>query len=86
MKISAMLGWFFGLLVLTNGILNLFRGNDQLLGVAFVFASFIYFPPSFVYIQKKLGFPIHYGYKIALGILILWITGAVGAIAEGYVF
>lgn len=74
----------FGIAVLANGVLNMFWGNDFGLGVAFLIIAFIFFPSTNTVIKKNFGFSINYRVKIVLGILIIWITLAVGALAEGY--
>jgi hypothetical protein len=74
----------FGFIIFIIGVLNILRGNDQLLGVAFMLISFIYVPNANKIIKKNLGFSIHYVAKIVLAFFLLWITLAVGAIAEGF--
>ncbi len=83
-KLTVISGWIFGLFVLTNGILNMARGNDFNLGVALTILSFIYYPPVNRLIKQISGYSLHYMIKIILAFLIVWITIAVGAIAEGY--
>ena len=73
-----------GLLIFSIGLLNLFRGNDTLLGVAFIILSFIYIPSANTLIRKVFGFTIHNAIKVILAILLLYVSMAVGAIAEGY--
>ncbi|MFH1597891.1 MAG: hypothetical protein ABIB97_02355 [Patescibacteria group bacterium] len=82
--ITKIISWLFGLVVLANGLLNLFRGNDPGLGVAFLLLSLVYFPPLNVTFQKKFGLAIPPVIKIILAIIIIWITLAVGALAEIY--
>ncbi|NLP57685.1 hypothetical protein [Lutibacter sp. B1] len=77
---------FLGLLFFLTGLLNLFYGNDFGLGVFFIFLSFIYLLPINKFLKNKFGFSIHYSLKIVLALFIIWVTLAVGAIAEGYVF
>ena len=79
-----MISMIFGIAVFVNGLLNLFWGNDFGLGVAFILLSFIYFPPTNSFLKKRFDFSISYIVKIVLGILIIWVTLAVGALAEGY--
>ena len=78
--------WIFGILVFADGILNLFWGNDHSLGVAFILLSLLYFPPVDRFIKKQLGAGIPVLPKIVLAVAIIWVTGAVGALAEGYLF
>jgi hypothetical protein len=74
----------FGFTIFIIGVLNILRGNDQLLGIAYMLISFIYAPNANKIIKKSIGFSIHYLLKILLAIFLLWITMAVGAIAEGF--
>ena len=74
----------FGFVIFIIGVLNILRGNDQLLGVAFMLISFVYVPNADKLMKENIGFSIHYVLKIALAVLLLWITLAVGAIAEGF--
>ena len=74
----------FGFIIFIIGVLNILRGNDQLLGVAFMLISFIYVPNADKLMKENIGFSIHYVLKIVLAVLLLWITFAVGAIAEGF--
>lgn len=74
----------FGFVIFIIGVLNILRGNDQLLGVAFMLISFIYVPNADKLMKENIGFSIHYVLKIVLAVLLLWITLAVGAIAEGF--
>ncbi len=78
------ISWVFGIVVLTDGILNLFRGNDFGFGVFLILLSFIYFPPANTFLKKSFNFSIPYIVKILMGIFIIWVTLAVGALAEGY--
>ncbi|TBW28290.1 hypothetical protein [Gramella sp. KN1008] len=84
LKLSIIVGWLFGVFVLVVGIMNLLRGNDPGLGVTYVVLSVIYFPPVNRILKDLFGFSISYYLKAALAILIIWVTLAVGAIAEGY--
>lgn len=86
MNTGIILNWLFGIAVFVNGILNLFWGNDPGLGVAFLLLSLVYLPPATDFIKTNFGLTIPASVKIILAIIILWVTGAVGAISEGYVF
>ncbi|SFU42315.1 hypothetical protein SAMN05216480_10362 [Pustulibacterium marinum] len=85
-KIRRMLLWTFGTLVLLNGFLNLFFGNDPGLGLSFVLISAIYLPPITDRIYQHYHIRIPLLLRVILAILMLWVTGAVGALAEGYIF
>ena len=86
MKFGQLISWIFGILVFINGMLNLFWGNDHALGAAFIVVSFIYIPPFMNWTRERLGFSLHYITKIITALVLIWITVAVGAIAEGYIF
>jgi hypothetical protein len=78
--------WIFALAVVADGILNLFWGNDPGLGVAFLLLSLLYFPPIDRKIKQWLGQNIPLLPKIVLALAIIWVTGSVGALAEGFIF
>ncbi len=86
MKFGNIISWIFGILFLLNGIINLIWGNDHALGAFFIVVSLIYFPPFMKWARNRTGFTLHPITKIIAALILLWITGAVGAIAEGYVF
>jgi hypothetical protein len=64
----------------------MFWGNDFVLGAAFMLLSLIYLPPVNSCLKKRFGFSFSPFLKLLLAALILWITGALGDIAKGYVF
>jgi hypothetical protein len=76
--------WFIGFLVFIVGVLNILRGNDPYLGIAFMLVSFFYVPSTNHFIKNKFGYSLPYFVKIILAIFLLWITMSVGAIAEGF--
>jgi hypothetical protein len=86
LKFSYVIGWVFGILVFINGLINLFRGNDPLLGVAFMLISLVFLPPVNAITKRRFGISVHRWIKILLALVIIWITLAVGAVAEGYLF
>ncbi|MGB7784587.1 MAG: hypothetical protein WBL27_00670 [Salinimicrobium sp.] len=78
------LSWIFAVLVFTNGLLNLIRGNDPALGIAFILLSIVYIPPFSRFFNRYLGFGIPFFFKLLLAIAIIWVSLAVGAIPEGF--
>ena len=76
--------WLIGFLVFIVGVLNILRGNDPYLGIAFMLVSFVYVPATNHFIKNKFGYSLPYLVKIILAIFLLWITMSVGAIAEGF--
>ncbi len=76
--------WGVGFVIFMIGVLNILRGNDPFLGIGFMLISFLYIPTTNHFIKNKFGISIHYLLKIILAIILLWISFAVGAIAEGF--
>jgi hypothetical protein len=76
------IGWLFGAVFLTIGIINMFWGNDPFFGVFIFLLSFIYFPPVNVLVKKITGFSIHPVVKIILGIFIFWAALGVGELFD----
>jgi hypothetical protein len=70
--------WVFGVIVFAVGVLNMFWGNDFGFGLFVLFLSFIYFPPITAMLRSKLGFSIHYAFRILLGVFIIWAALGVG--------
>lgn len=83
-KFARGISWGFGILVFVDGLLNLFRGNDPGLGIAFLVLSLTYFPPVGSLVRSNLGFGMPIIIKILLGIAIIWVSLSVGALAEGF--
>jgi len=67
-----------------EGVLRWLGENDLALGVALLMLSVIYCPPANAFLKKRLGISIPYFLKIIVGLLIVWLTLAEGAIVEGY--
>ena len=78
------ISWGVGFVIFIIGVLNILRGNDPYLGIAFMLVSFLYVPTTNHFIKKKFGISIHYLLKIILAVFLLWIALSVGAIAEGF--
>ncbi len=78
------ISWGVGFIIFIIGVLNILRGNDPYLGIAFMLVSFLYVPTTNHFIKKKFGISIHYLLKIILAVFLLWIALSVGAIAEGF--
>jgi hypothetical protein len=76
------ISWFFGLLVLAIGVINIFWGNDFGFGVFILILSFVYYPPANSFLKRRFGFSIHYSLKILLAIFILWAALGVGELFD----
>ena len=76
----------FGVFILAHGILNLFFGNDPILGLIFVSISSVYFKAANELIKHQLNLTINPRVKLILAVTAVWIVLAVGAVAEGFVF
>jgi len=87
-SILILFNWTFGIVVFSDGVLNLFRGNDFGFGLFLIVLALLYFPPTYNiinrYINEKFNISVHYIVKVSLGLFIIWATLAVGALAEGY--
>lgn len=77
------ISWIFGILFFIIGILNAFLVHLAP-GVFYVLLSLLYFPFTKIYLKKKYNFHIPYGAMIIAGFIILWMTLAVGDLAEIY--
>ncbi|MCU0458107.1 MAG: hypothetical protein MUE37_03330 [Bacteroidales bacterium] len=75
-------GWFFGVLFLLIGLINIFWGNDPVFGAGIAVLSFLYLPLVNSLIKEKTGFRIHIAIKIVLGLFILWAALGVGELFD----
>jgi hypothetical protein len=65
--------WFFGLAVLTIGILNLILIHP-VPGIVGICLSLFFFPPVNNLLLKRFGFAIPFAVKIFLALFIFWFT------------
>ena len=72
------MGWVFGIIFLSIGLINTFWGNDAGYGVLIILASFVFFPPVNDLIKEKIGFSIPFLLKIVIGLFIIWTSIGVG--------
>ena len=77
------ISWFFGLLLVTIGVMN-FVLVHPIPGVFYFVVSFLFFPPTNVFLKKMFNISIPFGIKLILFILIMWPTLGVGDLAELY--
>ena len=75
-------GWLFGAVVFAAGVVNVFWGNDPEFGVFIVLLSFVFFPATNVVLDDFTGFQIPGLAKVALAILIVWMTLGVGELPD----
>lgn len=78
---SNIVSWIFGIVFLVTGALNVALVHP-VPGIFYLLLSLVYFPPLGAFIKKKLGFTIPFWVKVALGLVVLWGTLAVGDLAE----
>lgn len=76
--ISTVIGWLIGLVLVAAGIINLGWGNDQGLGIGLLILSCAFFPPSAAWLQRKTGLTVPWWAKLALLLLLAWVTLGVG--------
>ena len=79
--IKNIISWIFGVVFFVIGVLNVFLVHP-VPGVFYLLLSFVYFPPANTILKKMFGFSIPLVVKIILGLVILWVTLAVGDLAE----
>ena len=72
------MGWVFGIIFLSIGLINTFWGNDAAYGVLIILFAFVFFPPVNVVIKEKMGFSIPFLLKIVIGLFIIWTAVGVG--------
>jgi hypothetical protein len=75
------ISWFFGLVVLAIGILNLLLVHP-VPGAVFIMLSLFYFPPVNAILKQEVGFSIPAVVKIILGIVIIWFTLGVSDLGD----
>jgi hypothetical protein len=80
-NVLKIIGWLFGIIVLTIGVLNLFLVHP-VPAVVYFFLSFVYFPPANAVLRKSFGFPIPLAVKIVLGIFIIMFTLGVSDLGD----
>ena len=76
------IGWLFGAVVFAAGVVNVFWGNDPEFGVFIVLLSFAFFPATNVVLDDFTGFKIPGLAKVALAVLIVWMTLGVGELPD----
>jgi hypothetical protein len=76
------ISWCFGIMFQSIGLINTFWGNDTFFGLLIVLVSFIYYPPVFAVVSRKLGFPIPVIARMVIGVLILWAALGVGELFD----
>ncbi|MBC3542313.1 hypothetical protein ACFSC6_14035 [Rufibacter sediminis] len=81
-SLSKVIGWFFGLLVMAIGIINMFWGNDPQFGIFIFLLAFVFLPPANTYFQKISGFSIPRVAKWLLGLFILIAALGVGELFQ----
>ena len=56
--INTLVSWIFGVIVFLIGIINIFWGNDKYFGIFILMLSFIYLPPTNIYLKQKTKFKL----------------------------
>lgn len=75
--------WIFGLVFLSIGILNIIH-ISTIPGLFYIILSTIFIPLSNSLIEESLGLKIPNKLKLAIGLVVLWMTLGVGDLAEFY--
>lgn len=82
-SISGIFSWVLLLLFAGIGVLNMVK-VDLLAGALYLLFSIIYYPPIDKLFLKRLGFAFPYLAKVLLAFLVIWVSLAVGDLAEIY--
>ena len=77
----SIIGWIFGIIVFTIGVLNLFLVH-AVPGVAYLLLSLVYLPPANAVFRKKFGFSIPLVVKFILGVVIIMFTLGVSDLGD----
>lgn len=83
LTISNILSWFFGLVFISIGILNIIH-IDLPTGIFYFAISILFVPPFEQVFRRYFKLYIPYILRIILAFIVLWITLAVGDLAEIY--
>lgn len=83
MNASDFISWFFGVVIFTLGILNLFQVHP-VPGIIYILLSSLFIPQTNKLFRKNVGFTIPLAVKILLGLVIFWFTLGVSDLAEMY--
>lgn len=75
-------GWFFGITVISIGIINIFWGNDPEFGIFLILLSLVYFPPVNTFIKRIFGFSIPGVLKMILAVFIIIAAFGVGELFD----
>ena len=78
----SIMGWIFGIIFLTIGLINTFWGNDAGYGAFIILLSFVFYPPLNSILREKLGFSIPLLLKIVIGLFIIWSAIGVGELFD----
>lgn len=80
--VGDIISWFFGILFLAIGLVNIFWGNDPGYGIFIALLAFLFFPPVNGLIKNITGFAIPFIAKILLGLFIIWSALGVGELFD----
>ena len=80
-KFQNITNWTLAIMFMVLGVLNAFLVHI-VPGLFYVLISGLYFPPTYHFIQEKLGFRIPMAFSLIFAFLILWATMAVGDLFE----
>lgn len=83
LKLWKLTEWFFVLIFLALGVLNLLVVH-AVPGILYLLLALCYSPPTATLLKKNLGITVPVLVKLVLAFLVLWGTLAVGDLAEMY--
>lgn len=74
-------GWIFGLIIFTLGLLNIFLVHP-VPGLAYILVSMVFPPPVNIVIWEYTGFSIPFVLKVFLFLVIIWFTLGISDLGE----
>lgn len=76
------ISWFFGIIAMVIGLINMFWGNDPGYGIFIFLLGFVFIPPATALFKKISGISIPLFIKILLALFILWSAVGVGELFD----
>lgn len=79
--IKKIITWILGLFFIILGVMNAYLIYWGF-GVFYLILGTLYLLPTYPFFRTQLGFKIHFGLRIGFALMIIWMTLAVGDLAE----
>ncbi len=79
--IKKIVTWILGLFFIVIGIMNAYL-IYWVFGLFYLILGVLYLLPTYSFIRTQFGFNIHFGFRLGFALVIIWMTLAVGDLAE----